>query len=345
MGICSDPPPPPDMTPFAEASVEAAELAQQTAREQLDWAREQDTLNRETLNRVLDVQLPAMEEQARQAREDRRRYEEQFLPVEEQFIQDALTYDSPERVTEERGRAMADVTAAFDAQRRNALRRLEGFGVDPSQTRNQALDIGVRTAQAAQQAAAGTGARRRVEDVGRALRSDVVNLGRGVPSQVAQSYGGAIGAGQAAVGGSAQTTGASTGAFSPALGFMGQGMQGYGQAGQLVNAGYGNQLAAWQGSQNQLAGNLAGAGALAGMFLADGGDVDPRMAIPFDEDGPVDVPLGDGSGIDDSVPAYLSEGEYVIPADVVRRKGEEFFDKLIEKYHTPASQQRAAMGG
>jgi hypothetical protein len=49
---------------------------------------------------------------------------------------------------------------------------------------------------------------------------------------------------------------------------------------------------------------------------------------------------GDGSGIDDRVPAQLSEGEFVIPADVVRKKGEEFFEKLIAQYHTPASQQR-----
>jgi len=44
--------------------------------------------------------------------------------------------------------------------------------------------------------------------------------------------------------------------------------------------------------------------------------------------------------VDDRVPAMLSQDEYVIPADVVRAKGEEFFDKLLEKYHTPASQQR-----
>ena len=50
---------------------------------------------------------------------------------------------------------------------------------------------------------------------------------------------------------------------------------------------------------------------------------------------------GDGSGIDDKVNARLSDGEYVIPADVVRKKGEEFFDRLIQKLHTPAAQQRA----
>lgn len=52
----------------------------------------------------------------------------------------------------------------------------------------------------------------------------------------------------------------------------------------------------------------------------------------------------DGTGIDDQVPARVSVGEFVIPADVVHAKGKEFFDKLIQRYHTPAAQQRQQMG-
>ena len=53
----------------------------------------------------------------------------------------------------------------------------------------------------------------------------------------------------------------------------------------------------------------------------------------------------DGSGIDDQVPAKVSVGEYVIPADVVHAKGKEFFDKLVQRYHTPAHVQRQQMMG
>ena len=49
----------------------------------------------------------------------------------------------------------------------------------------------------------------------------------------------------------------------------------------------------------------------------------------------------DGTGVDDQVPANLSAGEYVIPADVVARLGTLHFDKLLEKHHTPAEVQRA----
>lgn len=335
---CQSPPAPPDLGPTAEASEEIARMQQQTAREQLAWAREQDANNRALLGEVLDVQLPAMREQFEQAQSDRQRYLTQFRPFEDAFVQEAQNYDTPERRERERAGAIADVNTQFDAQRRNALQRLEGYGVDPSQTRNAALDIGVRTAQAQAQAAAATGANRRVEDVGRALRSDAINLGRGALSNAAGFYGASVGAGGAAQSGALNTTNTGAGAVQSSLGFSGQALSGYGQAANIQSQGFQNQMASWNAGQQQTAGMLQAAGGVAGMFMADGGEVDPT-------DGMIDTGLGDGSGIDDTVPIRASDGEYVIPADVVRKKGEEFFDKLLEKYHTPAAQQRRAING
>ena len=51
----------------------------------------------------------------------------------------------------------------------------------------------------------------------------------------------------------------------------------------------------------------------------------------------------DGTGIDDQVPAQLSAGEYVIPADVVAKLGTNHFDKLLDRYHVPAEEQREQM--
>jgi hypothetical protein len=334
---CSDPPPPPDLSGVANASKEVAEIQRQTALDQLKWAKEQDAMNRDILNRVLGVQLPAMEEQARVAREDRQRYETVFRPLEDQFVTEAQEYDTAARRERERASAIADVNQQFDAQRRNALSRIESYGVDPSQTRNAALDIGVRVQQAAAQAGAATAANRRVEDVGRALRSDAINLGRGSLSNVAQSYGGAIGAGQAAVGGANQTTGTSAGAMQGAATYFGGALQGYGQQANILNQGYANQMAHWDAGLGQKAGVLGGVGTLVGAAagLADGGTVQTDGT-----DGMVATGLGDGSGIDDTVPIMASDGEYVIPADVVRIKGQEFFDRLVAKYHTPAKEQR-----
>lgn len=357
---CSSPPPPPDLSGMSEASEEIARMNQQTAREQLDWAREQDTNNRDLLQQVLDIQLPAMREQFETAQADRQRYEENYRPFEEAWAEEAKNYDTPERRERERGGAIADVNSQFDASRRNALQRLEGYGVDPSTTRNQALDVGVRTQQAMAQAAAATGSDRRVEDVGRALQSDVINMGRGALSNAAGFYGQAVGAGGQAQQGALNTTASGAGAVQSGMGFSQNALQGYGQSADIQNSGFQNQMTNFNASQQQTAGMLQGVGGIAGMFMADGGEVeglptgavaaqgrqgDPRYAVPpqgqeFMADGPVEGP-GDGSGIDDRVPAQLSEGEFVIPADVVRKKGEEFFEKLIEQYHTPAAQQRA----
>lgn len=355
MSCCSDPPPPPDLGPAADASMEVARVNQETQQQQLAWAREQDTMNRQTLDRVLAVQLPAAEEQASNAREDRSRYENTFRPLEDKFIDEAQNYDTPDRRAAESGRAMADVGTAFDATRRNALQRLESYGVDPSQTRNAALDMGVRVQEAAAKAAAGTNAARQVENTGRALRSDAINLGRGLPSQVAGSYAGASGTGAQAVGGANQTTGTSASAAGAAGQFGALALQGYGGAANIRSSGFQNEMQNWQAGQDQTMGWVNAASGIAGMaMMADGGKVEekgieyapghellPRDgAIPFTSDGRVDTGMGDGSGVDDTVPAMVSDGEYVIPADVVRVKGTEFFDRLVEKYHKPAAQQR-----
>lgn len=79
------------------------------------------------------------------------------------------------------------------------------------------------------------------------------------------------------------------------------------------------------------------------MFLNRTRDID--RAAGFAEGGAIPVAgrkvLGPGTGTSDSIPAIidgerpaaLSTGEYVIPADVVKAKGTEFFDKLLAQYN------------
>lgn len=327
-------PKPPDYTDLIAGSKEIATMNAEAAREQLAWAREQDTKNRATLERVLGVQLPIMEEQFRNAQEDRKRYEETYLPIEQNLIKEFQDYGSPERLAEERGKAISDVSSAFDAQRKNALSRLESYGVDPSTTRNQALDLNVRIAQAAQQAGAASAATQRVENTGRALRAEAINIGRGLPSQVAGSYGQSIAAGQAGVGGANQTTGTSAGALTSGTAFSGQALSGYQGAGSLMNQGFQNRMdianynQAATGQWMDLAGSLGGA-ALGAMPLQEGGIVPERGALPVSP-----IP-----GSTDRQPAILTPGEAVVPKDVVEWKGQEFFEKLKKQ----AREQRMAV--
>lgn len=343
-------PDPPDLGPMAEGQAESARIAQETAREQLAWAREQDTLNRSLLDRVLGSQEEVQSDTLENAKKDRERYEQVYQPIEDNLVQEFQSYDSPERRQEERGRAMADVNTSFDAARRNALQRLESYGVDPSQTRNSALDIGVRTQQAAAQAGAATAADRATEQTGRALRAEAINIGKGLPSNVAASYGQSLQAGNSMVGNANQTTSTSGNAAQGANSFLNTSISGFGGAANTMSQGYGNQMQQFNANQQATTGALSAIGGIAGMFMADGGEPGKRKALTFDNDtgevlyesqpGKIDFGQGDGSGIDDQVPIMASTEEYIIPADVVRAKGVEFFDRLVEKYHTPAEEQR-----
>ncbi len=341
---CSSPPPPPDLGPAADASMEVGRMAQQTAKEQLAWSREQDTMNRATLDKVLAVQLPAMRDQFENARQDRSRWEEMFKPMEDEFARYAKEFDTPERREAERGKAIADISTRFDASRRNALQRLEGYGVDPSQTRNSALDIGVRTAQAAAQAGAATSADRYVEGKGEQLRGQAIQLGRGLVGGVGAQYAGAVGAGSNAVQGGNATTATSSNAINATQGWGNQALGGFGANANILSQGFGNEMDAWNAQSQQTAGMLQGLGSIAGMAMGvkDGGyitkyahggsAIDPSV-IEGEFTDITDKVEGPGTGTSDSVPAMLSDGEYVIPADVVRAKGEEFFDRLLEQYH------------
>lgn len=345
-------PDPPDLSPLAEGSAESARIAQETALEQLAWAREQDSLNRELLDRVLASQEEVQDETLANARRDRERYEQIYQPLEDNLVQEFMDYDTPERRQQERGRAIADVNQAFDAQRRNALQRLESYGVDPSQTRNAALDIGMRTQQAAAQAGAASAADRATEQTGRALRAEALNIGKGYPSNVAGSYGQSIAAGNSMVGNANQTTATSGNAMQGAANYLDTSISGFGQAGNTMTQGFRNQMQAHESNQAQVTGALSAIGGIAGMFMADGGSP-KRKALTIDNDtgevvydsqpGLIDYGKGDGSGIDDQVPIMASTEEYIIPADVVRAKGVEFFDKLVAKYHTPANEQHKNM--
>jgi len=165
---CSEAPAPPDMSAQVEGQMEIAKMAQATAQEQLAFARDKWGQQQGMLDQVLAVQMPMMQDQFENARKDRSRYESVFQPLQDKAITEAESYNTMERQNKEAGEAMADVGTAFDAQRVNAQRNLESYGIDPSQTRSQAIDADVRMAEATAKAGAGNMARRRVEQTGRA---------------------------------------------------------------------------------------------------------------------------------------------------------------------------------
>lgn len=290
------------------------------ARQQFRWARRQWRTTNARTQEVADILIPQMREQARAAQRDRRRYERLFQPLEADLVRDAESYDSPARRRNEMGRARAEVGRSFDAARQNAQRQLESYGINPGAVRFAALDIGIRAQEAAAKAAAGTEAARSVEDTGRALRSEAINVGRGYPGAIAQTYGTSQNAGNAAVANANQTYGTGAGAMGTAPQFMGAGNNALNTWGNMLNMGYNNQLA-YHNAQNA----SSGMGTAAGAILGFGANF-----LPFAEGGVVpDEVSPSGGAVEDDIPAVVTAGEFIVPEDVVRWKGEEFFQKQI----------------
>lgn len=70
---------------------------------------------------------------------------------------------------------------------------------------------------------------------------------------------------------------------------------------------------------------------LIGMAMQSGG-MQPKPIPSFKEGGMLPEKNGDDDD-DEAVVAQLHEGEYVIPAHIVRAKGTEFFDKMLQNYN------------
>lgn len=281
------------------------------------------------------------------------RHADTFQPLEQEWIKDYQDYTSGGRMALEESRAAEDVGQAFDAQRENALRQLEGYGIDPSQTR-AALDLNVQLAEAAQKAQAQTNARRYVEDTGRSMREGILGYGQNYQnwgSNLSQ-LGGATTESAGNMYGNAATAGTNV------AGIYGQQASTVGQGGELYNrsANTGANLygvaspylgnsttarnAALGGVQNQQAGMSQergrydvlgeGIGAAAGNAVAGymnrgaSNQSVQKKALGGEIKGP-------GGPYDDKVPVMGSDGEYVIPYEVVHRKGTEFFDRMVEK--------------
>lgn len=333
-------PDPPDMSGVAAASEKSAKYAYDIAKKQLAWSKEMWADQKEAVDKVMDLQLGQMEEQWDISQQDRARYEEFYQPLEEEYLDKASQWNSAERQASESAKAQTEVASNFEAQRQNHLQRLEGYGVDPSTTRNAALDVGVRVEQAKAQAQASNAGRTQIEREGLGMLGESINVGRGLPAQglnyAAQSIAaGNSGAGQA---GAWQAAGNAMGNPNQ---WQNSGNQAVGQWGNTLSQDYQNQLGAHQANQasnplNTIAG-LAATGASAyftggaSLGFAEGGEA---RAIP--EEGLISGPGGPKG---DAIPARVSDGEYIMPAEVVRRKGTEFFDKLVAKVREEEEQR------
>jgi hypothetical protein len=324
MGGKNSAPPPPDYTPVANASREAAEYSYALGKEQLAWAKEQYAQDKAVSDRVVNSFLETNDTNAATAAKDRARYEQVYQPLEDQLASDAASYSNGSRRDLEMGRAQANVAQQMNAQRAASMQRLQDFGVDPTSLKSQSLDRNFSVQQGAAAAAAGNQASQVVDATGRALRSEAINVGRGYPGQIAGQYGTALQAGSGAVNSALATTQSGANTMGTGTQWQGLGNQSIAGWGNMLNQGYQNQLAAYNANQNSSTGlgSILGFGAALIPKLEEGGSIGGHV--------PPEASPSRGQAIDD-VPARLNVGEFVFPKDVMQWKGEEWAQKEIQK--------------
>lgn len=320
MGGSATAPPPPDTERFSRGMEDMAQQSQDWARQmwdtgQQEWGRLQDWSQQ-----YMGAAMPAMEDTFSWAAEQRDRFDEYVMPQMQSLFSDAETYASKGEEQRQRGQAVQDVKAATEAQRASQLRKLEGYGVDPSDTRYAALDKQAGVAEAAMSSLAANQAGERTKQIGRDLRADAINVGTGFLQDANQNtqIAGNLGAGALGAAGNASATGANV--ANSAGQMWGAGQNQIGDAAGIIDTSYGREL-------NYAADSRAASAQDFSQFAAVG-EAGATAAMMMAEGGAVSAP---GGPTDDLGAIQISDGEYVVPADVVRKLGTNHFDKMIEK--------------
>lgn len=184
---------------------------------------------------VSDAQLRGMNFAIDQATELDAYNKATFRPLERRFVEEASTFDTPERRAAAAAAAAADVDNSAAMARQAQTRALGRAGINPGDTKALAVAEDNNVMQAVGRGAAMTGASRNVEQQGYARMADAVGLGRGLaPTQATQQQI-ATTTGNSSVGNAIQ----GLGAVQSGNAFMGQGfntaMTGNQIAGNLFN--------------------------------------------------------------------------------------------------------------
>jgi hypothetical protein len=129
--------------------------------------------------------------QAAIAKDQWNRYKTIYAPLEDSMVSAAQNYDTPAQYERAAGEASGAVAQAF-GNARDRLTRTPGL--DPSSAAYTASLADLDRTQAAADAVAQNGARKKVEDTAWARKSDMLSLGKGLPAQAASTLASASGA-------------------------------------------------------------------------------------------------------------------------------------------------------
>ena len=335
MGGSASAPPPPDTSRFSDQASADATQMRGWAQEMWDTGQQEWGKLQEWSSSVMGASLPAMEESFAWAREQRDRFDEYVMPQMQSLFSEAELYASKGEEDRQRASAVQDVKSASEAQRASQLRKLESYGVDPTDTRYAALDKQAGVAEAAMSALAANQAGERTKQIGRELRADAINVGTGFLSDASQANQVGAGIGSTALNAAGGATTAGAGASQGAIPFMSGAMANNELGAGIVDTSYGRQIDYAEDQRAAAAADSAmwkdmmgGAMSMGGNFMTGGLSGMLTGGMGAAEGGEITAP---GGPTDDLGAITISDGEYVVPADVVRKLGTNHFDKLIEK--------------
>lgn len=345
----SAPDPNPGYIRSAEASEAVGRMQVDLGRETLDFYKKQYEEIKPVLNQIMQSELDTAQANKQRADEYAAYERTTFRPVEQELVRQAQEYDTEGKRERMATQAAGDVSQAFGVARGQQNRELAAVGLRPDSNRFAALNQNLLTQEALARAGASTRARTDAENLGYARMQDAASLGRNLASNASTAYGVALSANQGG-----RTT-ATTGGEFMGKGYgqtsqiYGNAANAYGTAGNIYGQEYNSRMQGYAADQQAKGALYQGIGSAVGLaggiglkkFLAaDGGEVPRGLKLAdgtFVGSGPVSGP---GGPIDDKVPAMLSNGEYVLPADTVKAIGVKKLDKMVKETHTPAAEQR-----
>jgi hypothetical protein len=257
----------PNVGKAAMKSAQTGEDWLKFAGEQFQIANERQKEQDKIANEVTQQQLDASKQAQGWATADRNRYENTFVPLQDEFIQKANNWDSPERQAQMAAEAKADVLTNASQQRGATQRQMSGMGVSPTSGRYAGVDRAGENATALAAAGAQNNARNTVRNQAMSLKGDAINLGSGLGVNPATSLGLSSSTASAGYG----TTAANNSQAAGNASIMGSGyqgaMSGYGQQASILNTQFQNNLQAQQAKNQSSSSMWSGIGSLAGMGL------------------------------------------------------------------------------
>lgn len=334
MGSATSAPRPPDTSRFSEGQMNISETLQGMGAEMWDWAQGMQETMGANFEQFVGMAMPAAAEQFDWARNMRDKYETQVAPAIDSLFAEAELYASKGEEDRQRGAAIQDVKSATEAQRESQLRKLESYGIDPSETRYQSLDKQAGVAEAAMSALAANQAGERTKQIGRDLRADAIDVGTGFLTDAQNSYIAGANIGTSAINAGTATTQAGVAAGQGALPAYQAASNANAAGAGIVDTAYGREIDYAEDQRAAESADASGMGGLAGIagaglsFIPGMGAATAMLNAAAAEGGPVSAP---GGPVSDGGAITISNGEYIVPADVVMKLGTNHFDKMIEK--------------